>query len=58
MQNEKGEFVDQDFGHHFVLNNYRLPAAEFNRKLMDELDIFKGQAKFQDDFTVLTCKIF
>ncbi|MCB0521456.1 MAG: PP2C family protein-serine/threonine phosphatase [Saprospiraceae bacterium] len=58
LQNEKGEFVDQDFGHHFVLNNYRLPAAEFNRKLMDELDIFKGQAKFQDDFTVLTCKIF
>ncbi len=58
LQNEKGEFFDQDIGHQFVLNNYRMSATDFNAKLMEELDRFKGEADFSDDFTVLTCKIF
>ena len=58
LQNEKGEFVDQEFGQDFVLKHYHLPASEFNQKIMEELNLFKGQAMFQDDFTVLTCKIF
>jgi len=58
LQNEQGEFVDQDFGQRYVLEHYKLSATEFNRKIMEELEHFRGQAKFQDDFTVLTCKIF
>ncbi len=58
LRNEDGKFVDQDFSQQFVLEHYRMSATEFNRKLMDELDQFKGRAGFQDDFTVLTCKIF
>ncbi len=58
LRNESDEFIDQDFGNGFILENAGLSAAEFNRKLLRELDKFKGKAAFQDDFTVLTCKIF
>lgn len=58
LQNEAGEFVDEDFGQRFVLANYHLSATEFNQKVMGALDLFKGRAGFQDDFTVLTCKVF
>lgn len=58
LQNEAGEFVDEDFGQKFVLEHYQLSAREFNQKVMDALDRFKGRAGFQDDFTVLTCKVF
>jgi phosphoserine phosphatase RsbU/P len=58
LQNEKGEFVDQEFGQRFVLEHYKLSATDFNRKIMAELEDFRGRANFQDDFTVLTCKIF
>ncbi len=58
LQNEQGEFVDQEFGQRFVLEHYKLSATDFNRKIMQELEHFRGRADFQDDFTVLTCKIF
>lgn len=58
LKNEAGEFLDYDFGERFVLKNYHLPATEFNHKIMEALEQFKGKASFQDDFTVLTCKIF
>lgn len=58
LQNEAGEYVDENFGQKFVLENYHLSATDFNQKVMNALDLFKGQASFQDDFTVLTCKVF
>lgn len=58
LRNEDGEFVDEEYSAQFVLENYRLSAKEFNDKMMDELELFKGKRKFDDDFTVLTCKIF
>jgi phosphoserine phosphatase RsbU/P len=58
LQNEAGEFMDENFGQKFVLENYHLSATEFNQKVMNALDLFKGRAGFQDDFTVLTCKVF
>jgi sigma-B regulation protein RsbU (phosphoserine phosphatase) len=58
LQNEAGEFLDQDLGLQFLHNNNQLSAAEFNNLIMKELSKFRGAADFQDDFTVLTCKIF
>lgn len=58
LQNEAGEFLDQDLGLQFLHNNNQLSAAEFNDLIMKELSKFRGEADFQDDFTVLTCKIF
>lgn len=58
LRNEQGEFVDEEYSTQFVLENYHMPAKEFNDKMMDELVLFKGRRRFDDDFTVLTCKIF
>jgi sigma-B regulation protein RsbU (phosphoserine phosphatase) len=58
LKNSKGEFLDQDFGHRFVLQHYRLSATAFNQLMMSELERFNGKVGFDDDFTVLTCKIF
>ncbi len=58
LRNEQGEFVDQEYSAQFVLENYHLSAEEFNDKMMEELELFKGKGQFDDDFTVLTCKIF
>jgi sigma-B regulation protein RsbU (phosphoserine phosphatase) len=58
LQNEAGDYVDENFGQKFVLEHYHLSATDFNQKVMDALDLFKGRAGFQDDFTMLTCKMF
>ena len=58
LRNEQGEFLEEEFGQEFVLRNYQLSAQEFNDKMMSRLGEFRGKAGFQDDFTVLTCKIF
>lgn len=58
LRNEKGEFLEEEFGHEFVKENYQLSAEAFNKKMMSRLGEFRGKAGFEDDFTVLTCKIF
>lgn len=58
LRNEKGEFLEEEFGQDFIQKNYRLSADEFNEKMMERLGKFRGKADFEDDFTVLTCKIF
>ena len=58
LRNEEGHFVNEEYSAEFVLENYRMSAQEFNDKMMDELIQFKGKGSFDDDFTVLTCKIF
>ena len=58
LRNEKGEFLEEEFGQEFIQRNYQLSADEFNEKMMARLEEFRGKAAFEDDFTVLTCKIF
>jgi phosphoserine phosphatase RsbU/P len=58
LKNDAGEFLNEEILYDFVRNNYKLSAAEFNRQLMIELDKFKGDKIFPDDFTVLACKVF
>ena len=58
LRNDQGEFVDEEYSADFVLKNCHLSAKEFNDRMMEELELFKGKRKFDDDFTVLTCKIF
>ena len=58
IRNEEGEFMDEEYGYDFVLKNYSLSAANFNAKLLDEIQRFLGPDGFSDDFTVLTCKIY
>jgi sigma-B regulation protein RsbU (phosphoserine phosphatase) len=58
LRNDEGHFVDENYSAQFMLDHCQLSAEEFNEKMMDELVEFKGKGHFDDDFTVLTCKIF
>ena len=58
VRNEEGEFLDETFGHRFMLDNYTLNAEAFNVELMEAINRFKGNTGFPDDLTVLTCKIY
>lgn len=58
IKNKKGDFLDQEYGHKFMLKNAHLTAQEFNDKMMGEIEEFSADKEFPDDFTILTCKIF
>lgn len=58
VRNEEGEFLDETFGHRFLLDHYKLSAEAFNAELMRAIDNFKGSTGFPDDLTVFTCKIY
>lgn len=58
IKNKDGEFLDQDYGQNFMLENYGLTAQAFNDKMMGEIEDFSSDDGFPDDFTILTCKIF
>lgn len=58
VRNEEGDFLDETFGHRFMIDNYRLNAEAFNEELMQAINNFKGNTGFPDDLTVLTCKIY
>lgn len=58
LKNEDDEFLKPEFLHEFVRGNHHLSAAEFNKRLMVEIERFKGSNIYPDDFTVLSCKLF
>jgi sigma-B regulation protein RsbU (phosphoserine phosphatase) len=58
IKDKNGEFLDQEYGHEFILKNYNLSAADFNKKLMGKVRAFSADLTLPDDFTILTCKIF
>lgn len=58
LQNEAGDYLNEDILYSFVRSNYRLTAKHFNQNLMEHLETFKGDKTYPDDFTILTCKIF
>ncbi len=58
LKDDQGEFLNEELLYNFVRNNYKLSAGEFNRRLMNKLEVFNGDKNYPDDFTVLTCKVF
>lgn len=58
VQNEKEEYFDENLLEDFVKKNYEQPLYDFNKKLYDHIDQFRGEQPFPDDFTLLTGKIF
>ncbi len=58
LRNEDGDFFDEQVLSGFVSNNYEEAAFEFNHKLMDTIDAFRGKQSYPDDITILTCKIY
>jgi sigma-B regulation protein RsbU (phosphoserine phosphatase) len=57
LRNEEGEFYEDDKIEEFVLGHGKLGAEEFNAKLLEEIEAFKGKNEYQDDIAVITCKI-
>ncbi len=55
LKNDNGDFLNEQLLYDFTKGNYQLPPTEFNRQLMDRMEIFRGQQPFPDDVTVLTC---
>jgi sigma-B regulation protein RsbU (phosphoserine phosphatase) len=58
VQNEQNEYFDENLLENFVKKNYEQPLSDFNKKLYDHIDQFRGNKPFPDDFTLLTGKIF
>lgn len=57
LKNKEGDFLNEQIFYNFVRENYTLSAQDFNKSLMDQIEAFKGDQTYPDDFTILTCKI-
>ncbi|MBP8239316.1 MAG: PP2C family protein-serine/threonine phosphatase [Saprospiraceae bacterium] len=58
LRDPAGQFLDEAMLHHFARANYLLPPMEFNRLLLEQIERFKGNQSYPDDFTLLTCRVF
>ncbi|MDX2002903.1 MAG: PP2C family protein-serine/threonine phosphatase [Chitinophagales bacterium] len=56
FENANDEFFSLDRLESFLSSNYHLGMAEFNKKLLDYVSDFKGEALFIDDITILSCR--
>ena len=57
LKNGKGIYYDLDKLTEFAVQNRTRTATDFNKKLLDSLELFKGRQEYPDDIAVLTCKI-
>ena len=58
LQNEKGDYFDDNKTENFVKTNASLSVNEFNDRLLNEINTFRGEEDYNDDIAVLTCKIY
>lgn len=58
IRDSGGHFFSEETLMSFVQHNYKCPAADFNKKLIEYIDRFRGNENLPDDFTVLTCKVY
>lgn len=57
IQNDQGDYFDQDILKSFILENHELDARAFNEKVIKQLEEFKGENEYVDDIALLTTKI-
>ncbi|MEE9439597.1 MAG: SpoIIE family protein phosphatase [Saprospiraceae bacterium] len=58
LQDEHEEFFDDKKIEAFVEKHEKVSPNEFNEKLQEEIDKFRGDKEFSDDIAILTCKIY
>ena len=58
LKNSKGEYYEEDKVKSFINKNKALTPSEFNKKLIEELEEFKGDEEYVDDIAILTTKIY
>lgn len=57
LKNKKGEFFDDKLIESFAQKHYHDSPEEFNVKLLEDIDSFRGEEEYNDDIAILTCKI-
>ncbi len=57
LKNDKEEYFEDQRIEEFVQKNKGLSVEDFNKKLMTEIETFKGEREYPDDIAILTCKI-
>lgn len=57
LQNETGDYLQDDGLEDFILQNNHLSVNQFNQKLLKKIDRFRGNRGYADDIAILTCKI-
>lgn len=58
LQNEEGAYFGEPIINEFAAEHYDYSAYEFNSKLMEKIENFRGKQAFPDDITILTCKVY
>ncbi len=56
FENEEGEFFDIERVLDFFKENKDLSMVDFNEKLLQYVEDFKGESVFTDDITILSCR--
>lgn len=56
FENEKGELFTLERLWAFMESAVHLPMREFNSRLMDYVNDFRGAVEFHDDITILSCR--
>jgi len=55
--NEKEEPFEFDRLRHIITSNEELNLEQLQTKILDSLQVFKGESDFRDDITMLSCKV-
>lgn len=58
IQDDNGTYFEESKVQEYVLSNKALSPQEFNEKLINEIDAFKGEQEYVDDIAILTTKVF
>ncbi|HKK73664.1 MAG TPA: SpoIIE family protein phosphatase [Saprospiraceae bacterium] len=58
LRNEDGVMLTEETLQGFMRQHWQMHAADFNAELTKFINQFKGKARYLDDFTVLTCKLY
>ncbi|MBT8232750.1 MAG: serine/threonine-protein phosphatase [Saprospiraceae bacterium] len=58
IQNEEGDYFDEEKLKKFISDNKNQKLSEFNANLINTLETFKGKNEYVDDIALLATKVF
>jgi phosphoserine phosphatase RsbU/P len=57
LVNENGTFFGNEEVENFASKFYSLSPHEFNKKILEKVNEYRGTATFTDDISILTCRL-
>jgi sigma-B regulation protein RsbU (phosphoserine phosphatase) len=58
IQNDEGDYFEEERLKSFIIENNKLDAKDFNELIIEQLESFKGDKGYVDDIAILTTKIY